>query len=827
MAPKIQHKRSAVAGKQPQPADLEYGEIAVNYEAADPALYIRDSADAIRKIGTQPDATETVKGIAEIATTAEVNAGTDDTRFVTPAKLSAFVTEQLKATWLPSDSIDADDVGTSTWNGPADTLTATGDVEVKIAAGAWGAGGAVAPANQVQVRWEATALAAAAHAAVLTGRVENASGNVGVDYNVTIDKLPANDITINAKLGAAASAVSESDSSSAVQGINAPVRLWLDSSDGTTPEVSIAGGAWTAVPVTAAAGLAVAAGETFKLRHTTRAGISTVTTTTVNVGWDAANSVAVSYATTNAATPPLVVGVATVIAGAAEIGATLTATPGTATGGTAPITYATRWQVSADGTSGWADIPGATGSSYTIQTAELNKYLRAVTKATDAAAQALELPSASSAKVTAPVAVTLGWNADTDAYTRDPAANRIIDVHVRIRRCLLTNAGVPTYLDADDSTKLAGDWLRLCETTELNTPYTGTHGAEIANTALRAAATAWSAGTYTKGQRVTNGGSVWECIAANTTATPAAGTAAATLTGATAQVMVEIPRFSVWHETAPAGSYQQHTFHLTRGTKVDGGYAVHPAFIKPDNSYRDFIYVGAYQGTGTNGNGSASGVNNTVNITRAACRTACSGRGTGWHQLGYWEYNALQWLLITEYQDMNSQKVLGNGAMAGNVHVVPTGLSNARGNRSGNAHTAAGANSDYVSYRGVENFYGRAWQWLDGINVNDLAVYLCNNPAQWADDTATNYTASGSVPSGSGSYQRDLMSGIALLPSSVTGASDTTFIGDALLTDSGWHVACAGGSAGFGGRVGALYVGLDNNSSGTNASLGGRLAYAA
>ena len=40
MAPKIQHKRSAVKGKAPQPTDLDYGEIAVNYEATDPALMI-------------------------------------------------------------------------------------------------------------------------------------------------------------------------------------------------------------------------------------------------------------------------------------------------------------------------------------------------------------------------------------------------------------------------------------------------------------------------------------------------------------------------------------------------------------------------------------------------------------------------------------------------------------------------------------------------------------------------------------------------------------------------------------------------------------------
>lgn len=38
---------------------------------------------------TNPPATETTMGVAEIATTAEVTAGTDDTRIVTPAKLSA------------------------------------------------------------------------------------------------------------------------------------------------------------------------------------------------------------------------------------------------------------------------------------------------------------------------------------------------------------------------------------------------------------------------------------------------------------------------------------------------------------------------------------------------------------------------------------------------------------------------------------------------------------------------------------------------------------------------------------------------------------------
>jgi hypothetical protein len=529
---------------------------------------------------------------------------------------------------------------------------------------------------------------------------------------------------------------------------------------------------------------------------------------------------------------PLVVDTTTHVAGDAEPGSTLTATPGIATGGKPPLSYAVRWQRTADATglTGWADIAGATGNTYKLTASDLNFYVRAVTTASDSGTppQTLELPSVSTPKVAIPApVVTFGWNASTDNYTRDPVADRIIDVHARIRRCLLTDSGVATYLDADNSTKLAGDWLRLIETTELNTAYTGTHGAEVANTALRASAPAWVAGTYTKGQRVTHSSRVWECIVASTTATPAAGTAAATLNGTAGQVMVEIPRFSVWHETAPAGSHQRHTFHLARGTKVAGGYAVHPAFVKPDGSYRDFIYIGAYLGTGTNGNGSASGVNNPVNFRRAQSRAECSGRGAGWHQLGYWEYNALQWLLITEYQDVNSQKVLGEGASTGSKYSVLTGLSDARGNRSGNHHTSSGATNDYVSYRGVENFFGRAHQYIDGININNLDVYLCNNPAQWADDTETNYTASGSVPSANSDFQRDLMNGIALLPSSVTGGSETTYIGDSVRTSVTWRVAGAGGAAIYLGTAGAFCLALNNDSSFANSNTSGRLSYAA
>ena len=51
---KIQLKRSNVldggVAKEPTAAQMEYGEIAVNYNAADPVLFIKDSADGIIRV---------------------------------------------------------------------------------------------------------------------------------------------------------------------------------------------------------------------------------------------------------------------------------------------------------------------------------------------------------------------------------------------------------------------------------------------------------------------------------------------------------------------------------------------------------------------------------------------------------------------------------------------------------------------------------------------------------------------------------------------------------------------------------------------------------
>lgn len=74
---------------------------------------------------------------------------------------------------------------------------------------------------------------------------------------------------------------------------------------------------------------------------------------------------------------------------------TLTATPGTWTN--APTEYRYQWQLSANGTSGWADIEGATSATYALQAGDT--YVRVTVIATNSAGDSDAEPSASSGEI--------------------------------------------------------------------------------------------------------------------------------------------------------------------------------------------------------------------------------------------------------------------------------------------------------------------------------------------------------------------------------------------------------------------------------------------
>lgn len=92
--------------------------------------------------------------------------------------------------------------------------------------------------------------------------------------------------------------------------------------------------------------------------------------------------------------------VAPEVSGTPQVGQTINTSSGTWSG-TAPITYEYRWQASADGATGWANIAGATASTLTPQVEQQGLYLRAMVRGTNAAGQSAWAASASTGQIAA------------------------------------------------------------------------------------------------------------------------------------------------------------------------------------------------------------------------------------------------------------------------------------------------------------------------------------------------------------------------------------------------------------------------------------------
>jgi hypothetical protein len=220
--------------------------------------------------------------------------------------------------------------------------------------------------------------------------------------------------------------------------------------------------------------------------------------------------------------------------------------------------------------------------------------------------------------------------------------------------------------------------------------------------------------------------------------------------------------------------------------------------------------------------------------TRANFRAVAKNRGTGWRQQDYDLASAIQLLYLVEYASFYSQSKIGAGltdwssAWPGYNYystINNTGLSNAKGNATFSLSNGNGVVGSYMTYRGIENWYGHMWKWVDGININSNVPYVSNNDTQFADNTATNYTNLGVTLINADGWQNTLKQiSRGFLPASV-GASSSTKITDYYYQASGWRVAGLGGFAADGASAGAFSAYLNDASSNLYRRLSGRLAY--
>jgi hypothetical protein len=310
----------------------------------------------------------------------------------------------------------------------------------------------------------------------------------------------------------------------------------------------------------------------------------------------------------------------------------------------------------------------------------------------------------------------------------------------------------------------------------------------------------------------------------------------ADLTGAGGQVMVEIPKFYYKHSM----SGNVHSWEISEMPL--SGYAVHPAFLK-NGVEVDHRYFGAYEASSASSTmGSASGTTPAASKTRTTFRTEASARGTGWRQVEYYLHSAIQLLYLVEYQDFNSQEMIGEGrtTLSGgswdtSSYIGISGKSNADGNGTNSNDSSTLGGDAYMTYRGIENWYGNMWEMRDGWTVNDvsasqLIMYATNNEADFADTGSTNMTViyDDTSPHASGGY----ISGLAdisngFIGNAMSGASNT-YVGDyywQYAGGSGWSLPLVGAHAHSGSQAGAFTLYVLDASSYSSVHISSRLAF--
>lgn len=355
---------------------------------------------------------------------------------------------------------------------------------------------------------------------------------------------------------------------------------------------------------------------------------------------------------------------------------------------------------------------------------------------------------------------------------------------------------------------------------------------------------------------------------------PALDWTGADRTGASGQVMVEVPLhyFKCW---------------------VDGGYAyiLISEYELPGYKLIPKHYVGAYQAAYQTSTGKLCSVVNTTTDYRGGNGTDWDGTyrsllgmprtymyrydykdaarlrsaTTEWNAWMYNSYVALMWLMCIEYGTLNLQlpvnalldsngyKQGGLGAGVSNLNgtawntynsynpFITCGYSDSLGNRSGEVAfempSEYGELTTYVNrYRGVELPFGHIWQWLDGINIEiktdadggTSKVYVCENPANLSDSAYTNYEYRGLEARTIGYAKEVLLGSNGDIVASVVGAGEMSYYCDYHYTNTATSElkgALVGGAAGNGSGCGPFYVRSYYAPSDRSANFGSRLCF--
>lgn len=289
----------------------------------------------------------------------------------------------------------------------------------------------------------------------------------------------------------------------------------------------------------------------------------------------------------------------------------------------------------------------------------------------------------------------------------------------------------------------------------------------------------------------------------------------------TGDVMVKIPKF--WFQRYREGNVE----YIKIADKANTGFTMHPAF-KHGGVECDHIYVGAYK-TSSN-NKSVTGATPQVSQTRATMRSNAKNKGSGWSLIDISALSAIQMLMLVECSDNNMQSKIGRGYCDSNSADLKTGSCDSVANLTGRPAGTDGKVD--VVWRGIEGFWGNVWEWVDGLNFNNGAYYVCNDISRYADDTATGYEQLSYTGATNWSQSYITEEGLdtgnnphVIMPKAAGSGSESTDDCDACWSSTGWRVFLHGGSWFHGSGCGLFTANLSDVSSDLDKSVGSRLLY--
>lgn len=256
----------------------------------------------------------------------------------------------------------------------------------------------------------------------------------------------------------------------------------------------------------------------------------------------------------------------------------------------------------------------------------------------------------------------------------------------------------------------------------------------------------------------------------------------------TGGVMVKIPKF--WFKwTAEGGKLK-----LQIADRKVAGFSVSPAHADRGDGKgeRDYVYVGRYKCASDYK--SKSGASPKTNITRASFRSGIHALGDTIWQWDFAMFWTIRMLYLVEFADWDGQKVIGfNCGNGSNVQTM--GTTDSMTYHTGTMQSSRSTYGVGVQYRWIEDPWGNALEWCDGIYFSGSSVYCIQNPAKFSDSsggtkigtrpTSDGYISDWSLPTAAGFEY-------ALYPSAVNG-SETTYIADYCDYSSGGVVLCVGG----------------------------------